>query len=174
MRTIEVRLYKCSELSEKAKQKAKDDYAINEGYTWGHEAVMSLKKLAEHFGGKVTDWSIDWFDASYSHAEFDMPYDMTVPEIHRRLKELGKYNADTLKGVGDCKLTGVFLDEDAIDGFRISFKSGNIELPSLMQAAFKSLVKAGQSDCEDQYSDETFGENCDANNYEFLASGEIA
>ncbi len=172
MRTEQITIYKFSELSDKAKQKAKDDYASHFGYNWGDEAFDSIKKLAEHFGGKVTNYDVDFFNCSHSSMSFDMPDDMTKAEIRRRLKELGTYNRRTLKGHGDCKLTGYCADENAIDGFRIAFVRGKeTDLNKLMEAAFRSWLKAAQDDCEDFYSDETFGEHCEANEYEFKEDG---
>lgn len=153
MRTIvdTINVYKFSELSDKAKQRAKDLASANIGYAWADEAMSSLNTLAYHFGGVVSDYSIDWFGGSHSYAKFRMP-ELDKAEIAARLAELGSYNPETLKGDGECKLTGFCADDDAIDGFRIAFAEG-------------------EADCEDQYSDEQFGETCDANEYEFYENG---
>lgn len=132
--------------------------------------MSSLNTLAYHFGGVVSDYSIDWFGGSHSYAKFRMP-ELDKAEIAARLAELGSYNPETLKGDGECKLTGFCADDDAIDGFRIAFAEGEADLEKLMQAAFDSWLKAAQADCEDQYSDEQFGETCDANEYEFYENG---
>src|SRR3990167_5919338 len=112
MRTIEVKVFKFSELSEKAKQHAKDEYARDEAYNWGDEAMDSINALAKHFGGKVSNWQIDWFDNSPSSMDFEMP-EMTAKEIKALLGQLGTYNKRTGKGHGDCKLTGYCMDESA-------------------------------------------------------------
>ena len=173
MRTKTVNVYKFSELSDKAKERAKSNYATGEGYVWAGEAMDSLKALAKHFDGQLKDYEIDWFNSSYSSASFDMP-EMTEREIRAKLKELGSYNRKTGKGKGDCKLTGYCLDEDAIDGFRLAFRGGVRDLSALMESAFRSWLKAAQDDCEGYYSDEQFGEHCDVNGYEFDASGDMA
>ena len=173
MRKISVPIYKFSELSDKAKQKAKDDYAAIFGYNWSEEALESLKALASHFDGSLKDYSIDWFGGSYSYAKFDIPDEMTKTEIKKRLKQLGSYNKKTLKGHGDCKLTGVFTDEAAIDGFREAFHEGETDLQKLLEEAFDSLLKECQKDCEASYEDEQFSETCEANDWEFYENGEL-
>jgi hypothetical protein len=173
MRTETITIYRFAELSEKARQRAKDEYAELFGYERADEALDSMRALARHFDGRVTDWEIDFFRGSHSSMKFSMPDDepMTKAEIRRRLKELGSYNRKTGRGDGECKLTGVCWDEDAIDGFRLAFRQGETDLDKLMQAAFESWLKACHADCEDFYSDETFGEFCEGNEYEFYEDG---
>ena len=171
MRTKQIRVYRFAELSDEAKERAKQEYASACGYSWSTEALDSLKALARHFGGELSDWSIDWFGGP-SSASFDMP-EMDRDEIAAELAKLGEYNPETLKGIGDCKLTGYCADESAIDGFRVAFVAGESDLVALMDAAFDAWIKDAQSDCKWQFSDEAFGEHCDANGYEFDERGEL-
>jgi hypothetical protein len=173
MRTKTINVYKFSELSEQAKERAKQNYASHVGYSWSQEAMDSLVALANHFDGKLSNWQIDWFNSSYSSAKFEMP-ELSEKEIRAKLKELGSYNKRTGKGHGDCVLTGYCADENAIDGFRLAFRKGERDMNELMQAAFDSWLKAAQADCEDFYSDEQFADHCEANNYEFYENGKIA
>ncbi len=172
MRDVTLKVYRFAELSAKAKDRAKQDVAAIEGYPHADEAMASINALAKHFGGSMDDWSIDWFAASHSSATFNMPCGWTRDEIASRLAELGEYNPETLMGTGECKLTGYCADEDAIDGFRMAFLSGESDLEVLMDAAFDSWLEAGQSDCEAGYEDDEFGQYCDANDMEFYGTGE--
>lgn len=175
MKTITVNVYSFNELSQKAKERAKYDYMSVFGYSRADEAIESLSALAKHFDGRLKDYEIDFFKTSHSYARFDMPDYMSKQEFETRLRKLGSYNKRTGRGNGDCVLTGVSTDEDAIDGLRLAYRNGEARsLERLMQAAFKSWLKACQDDCEDQYSDETFSEHCEANEYLFLEDGEIA
>ena len=167
---MEIKVYRFSELTEKAKETAKYDYMAIFGYSWNDEAIDSLKALAEKFRARLTDYQIDWFGCSYSSAEFDAP-EMEREEIYEILETLGSYDKKTLQGNGDCKLTGFCMDEAAIDGFRRAFFAGETDLGALLQAGFDSWLKDCQSDAESQYEDENFGENCDANGYEFDKEG---
>jgi hypothetical protein len=173
VREKKVLVYTYSELSEKARDAARQDFAASEGYSWADDAMASIQALAKHFGGTMRNWSIDWFNSSYSSAEFSMP-SLDESEIEELLGELGEYNPETLKGLGDCKLTGFCADEDAIDGFRQAWHDGERDLDGLMQSAFDSWLKAAQADCESYYSDEQFAEMCEANGYEFYENGDLA
>jgi hypothetical protein len=170
--TASAHLYKFDELSPKAKERAKRNAEEAFGYSWADESIESLKALAKAFGGELKDYEIDWGGGTRSSAEFDMP-DMEPTQIEATLRGLGTYDEKTLKGHGACKLTGVFCDESAIDGFRQAWHAGERDLNALMQAAFETWLKDAQSDYEHEYSDEGFGETADANDWLFLESGEM-
>ena len=167
-----IKTYTFDELDEKAKEKAKYDAMADIGYAWSYEAIESLKKMAEHFGGKVRNYSINFFNSSYSSAKFDMPEDMEPHEIMAKLDELGTYNSETLQGHGDCKLTGYCGDESVIDGFRKAFFEGETDLEKLMKAGFNLWLKDAQADCEAQYEDDNFSEWSDGNEIRYLKNGE--
>ncbi len=183
MKTKTYSVYTFAELSADAKQRAKDKHAALFGFSWSDDYLASLKALAEHFGGKLSDFQIDWFNGSYSSASFEMPDDdlaslgEDAEEVERsiaaKLAELGAFNPETLKGLGDCKLTGFCGDESAIDGFRIAWHGGERDLSKLMQSAFRAWLDDAQADCAGQYEDDTFAEYCEANGYEFTEEGRI-
>jgi len=178
MRTISVSVLRYHELSKAAQERARREYESLFGYAHADEALETIRELAKHFGGTVTDFEIDWSGAcSHSSMKFDMPDsdDMDESEIERRLSLLGAFNPETLKGHGDCVLTGVCYDEDAIDGFRAAWMSGKRDLPALMQAAFYSLLAQCHSEHRAFYDDEEgeFREHCEANGYEFYESGKF-
>ena len=173
MRQSAIDVYKFSELSETAQDCAKQWHASGE-WCWESEALASIKALAAHFGGRMSGWSIDYANCSYSSAQFD--FDEPQPgyaEIKRGLLALGEFNPETLKGLGDCKLTGYCMDESAIDGFRLAFHAGERDLGELMEAAFRSWLKDCQADYASQYENAEFADHCEANEYEFTANGEI-
>lgn len=174
MKTIETKVYEYDELSDAAKERAREWYrngtASNEGYSWADDAIASLKALAEHFGGKLSEYSIDFFNCSHSDASFDMP-ELDHYDIATRLTALGSFNPETLCGHGDCKLTGYCADEDAIDGFRKAWHAGERDLGKLMKAAFDTWLKAAQADCEYQFGDEQIAETIRANEYTFTEDG---
>lgn len=180
MRKLIVNICKYSELSDAAKEKARQEFAAAQGFLSADEALASIKALAEHFSGKVIDYEIDWSGGcSHSTMKFDMPYyyEDSYSEIEDRLRKLGTYNPETLKGEGECKLTGVCYDEDAIDGFRKAWHAGNRRMYDLMEAAFRSLLAQCHSEYECFYAwngdDSEFAEHCEANEYEFYESGRM-
>lgn len=173
--TLQIKVYKFSELSPEAKDRARQWHESCGDWFRDSELMDSIKALAAHFDGKLSDWSVDWANSySQSSMKFDMPEEMSVAEIRRRLKQLGRYNRRTLRGDGDCKLTGVCYDEDAIDGFRIAFVRGKIRnLNELMQAAFDTWIKAAWANYEYDYGDEGLSETSDANEWRYLESGKF-
>lgn len=171
-KTKQITVYRFSELSSRAKEHAKYQHSAACGYSYSEEAFDSLKSLAEHFGGRIADWSIDYGGGTYSEATFSMP-ELERAEIESRLTELGEYNRETLTGLGDCKLTGYCADEDAIDGFRKAFAAGVSNLDSLMQAAFRSWLAAAISDYQSQFEDDVFSEMSDGNDYWYTKAGDL-
>lgn len=184
MKTKTINVYSFKELSDAAKDRARIDYETNwGGANWDRdgEYMAALKALAEHFGARLSDWSIDWSGgAAPSSVEFEAPtqedsgLSKTAWEKHLRekLQALGSYNRRTLKGNGDCKLTGMCYDENAIDGFRWAFyREGERDLNALLQAAYDSWIKAAHEDYAYDFGNEGLAENFDANGYEFDEEG---
>lgn len=186
--TVKVKLFKFSELSPAAKDAARQWHESLGDWSRDTEYMASLKALAEHFDGKLRDWSIDWSGcAGSSFVEFDMPEreesshaednvskKAWESNIRLKLRELGRFNRRTLKGNGDCKLTGYGTDEDAIDGFRWAFyRDGERDLNVLLQAAFDSWIKSAHENYAYDYGDEGLGETSDANNWRYTESGKF-
>ena len=175
-------VYKFSELDEKAQEAARIRWAEN-GWDQDDEYMSSIKALAEHFSGKARDWSVDWSNSSGpSSMDFDMPAQEDsglsktawAADIRGKLRELGQFNRRTLRGHGDCKLTGMCYDENAIDGFRWAFyREGERDLTALMGAAFDTWIKAAWEDYQYDVWGEGFAETCEANEYEFDESGRM-
>lgn len=194
-------IYKFSELSAQAKERAKYDYKGQCGYSEEKAAIESLKAMAEHFDATVT-YEVDFFNCSHSSADFkvrrdalDIGYD-NLPDgfqhhigssdatdddakaayekwLKDKLDELGTYNPETLKGHGDGAMTGDSADDDAIDGFRKAWSEGERDLGKLLQAGFDSWLESAQSQAEAEYEDENFGDFCDANDKEFYEDGRV-
>lgn len=170
MRTYEATAYSFNELGDKAKQSAKDSFFECHGYSWADEAFASLKAFAKEFDARITDYSIDYWNTSPSYADFDAP-EMERSQIEARIKMLGAFDPVTFRGLGDCKLTGYCADEDVLDGLRKAFYEGEADLNELLQEGFWTWLKAAQTDCEYQASDEAFSDLCEANGYEFDEDG---
>lgn len=158
---VTITVYRFSELSREAKDKVKEESGKLWGYSWGLEALSTMRELAHHFDAKIFNFSVDWFGISPSYMRFDTP-NLQKEEIKSKLSELEEES-----------LTGVFTDGEAIDGFRKAFNSGESDLANLMQAAFKSLLKACQDDCEYQHSDDGFSETSDASDYWYFSNGNL-
>lgn len=171
MRRIETTIYRFSELSPEAQERAMNDFNLAEPYSWSEESLASITALAKHFNGRLTDYSIDWLEPGRSYFRFDMPDDMSAKAIREKLRDLGTYNKRTGKGHGECKLTGFCMDEDCTDGFRLAWRRGERSLADLMHAAGEELLSSCCRDYEYQLSREAFAETCEANDYEFTELG---
>jgi hypothetical protein len=178
MRTItisayEKTLYKFEELSESAKDQARARYQGGEWH-WSDDAMRSLKAFAKAFGSDLADWRIDFGCIGNSRIKFREPGEWSRDEIQAKLGTLGSFDPETLKGHGDCKLTGVCFDENALDGFREAFfKSEDNDLMELLRAGGKSWLAACALDYEYSQSEEAFKEDCKANNWEFDERGDM-
>jgi hypothetical protein len=178
MRQYLATAYQFNELSPSAKEKAKYDYKADVGFSSDDEYLAVLQVFANAFEAKLHDYSIDFFGGSHSWANFigkqseELP-ELTREEIAARLEKLGAYDPETLRGTGECKLTGYCADESAIDGFRIAFFTGESDLKTLLEAGFRSWLEDAQSEAEGQYEDENFAEHCEINGYEFNEKGEL-
>ncbi len=168
MRQYLATAYQFNELSPSAKEKAKYDHKANVGFSSDEEYLESLQVFAETFDARLYDYAIDWFGGTHSWANFvgkqseELP-ELTREEIAARLEKLGAYDPETLRGTGECKLTGCVSDESALDGFRKAFFGGESDLNELLQAAFRSWLEDAQSEAEGQYEDENFAEHCEIN-----------
>jgi hypothetical protein len=194
-----IKVYKFSELSDKAKARVKYDHQVHGDDIDTDAYLASIKALAAHFGAKVKDYEIDWsggaapslmsFEVPERESVVDVPddvdgndeaaYDAALDKaweawLKGKLDELGQYNPETLKGVGECKLTGYGYDDDAIDGFRKAFHEGERDLESLLDAAFDSWIESAHDEYKGFYEDDNYAEYADGNDREYYADGSPA
>ena len=176
MKTIETKVYQFQELGKEAKKNALNNLRESmeeRGYFWDQDAIKSLKKFAEHFGGELKDYSIDFLCPSQSSADFYAPEDISAKELKELILSMGSFNKKTLKGLGDCKFTGVCFDEDAADGARKAFFDGERDLNKILQNGFKFWMSSTNQDYEYQLSDKGLIEDLESNDREFTEDGEI-
>ncbi len=177
MKTIEIKLFSFNELTKEAQQVAiKNERDNMDSYYLEHEAMQSLNKFAEHFNSELKDWSIDFWNTSRSYVKFSVPEymeEISENDLKLSVEAMGEYNPKTLKGLGDCKFTGVCFDEDAGDGARKAYFAGERDVNAILQAGFESWLDSVQKDVEYQMSDEAIIETFEANSYDFTEDGEI-
>ena len=185
MRTQTINIYKFNELNEKAKQKAIENYreTITE-FCWGDDYIASMERGCEHFGVKLKDYSIDFLDCSPSSYRIVF-YDGEVEELNG--EELAQHLRDNYltyhckydkkqKGLleGNCPFTGVCGDEDFLDPVKKFLKKpDNTTFLELIENCLDSCIEAGQRDFQGMLSDDSIVEEIEANDVEFLESGEI-
>ena len=173
MKTIQVNVFSFSELSDEAKEKALKNWGESDiDYFWGNDAVKSLQAFIEHFNGDLSNYNIDFLEPYRNNYHITVPDNMTAKEIFSLLKQLGSYNKKTLRGDGECKLTGYCMDEELIDGFRRAWFNSERDLMQLIYAGIHTWEQAIKSDYEYEFTEEFFKDHAESNNYEFTEDGE--
>ena len=174
MKTKTINLYSFSELSEEAKRKALESWGNdNMKYFWGDDAIKSLLKFVEHFNGSLTNYQIDFLEPACNSYKLSIPENMPEKDIFDLLNELGSYNKKTLRGEGECKLTGYCMDEELIDGFRKSWFSGERDLRELINAGISQWEITVRKDYEFEFTMEFFADHADVNGLEFDEEGNL-
>lgn len=156
MRTIEKTVFTFDELSDDAKEKARDWYREGDEFPWSEEYEVSINAFIDHFGASLKDWDIGpWSPLDY-RVEFD--------NSNFRGVKLSQFTGEEMPTgfCADCDLWGTFRDEfkrtgDATHAFKEAVRAG---------------FKAWRSDWEYSLSDEAVDESIRANEYEFYENGE--
>jgi hypothetical protein len=183
MRIIETKIFTFEELSDKAKEKAREWWRQCDDYDFG-EAIDSLKKFADYFGITISDYRLDAY-AHQSYVRFskqDLADNVNIDADGHEIDEILSVN-ETLKGLisddkflsGNCPFTGMFWDEELLYGIRSQLSSPDShnkeDLNDCYRQCFENLFSAIQKDYEYQMSDEAVDGNITANDYEFTEEG---
>lgn len=157
MREVTTKVYKFSELSDDAKEKAREWFRDGMEYFWMDDSSESLKAFCDAFGVNIKDYSIGMYGNSYIETD--------AKNSNFRGLKLKNVNRDSMP-TGyclDCALWNSFYDEfkrtgDALYAFN-----------EAIDAAKNEIV----SDIEYQYTEECVDENIIGNEYEFTEDGKI-
>lgn len=157
MRQETIQIFKFDELSDKAKEKARDNYRSNADFHWLDEAQNSIKAFCDHFGIRLTQWNV----SPYSSPDYSVEYFNS----HFRGLKLKDFKRDHMP-------TGYYLDCDLWMTFYDQFKA-----TGCAKIAFDAALWAGfigwRNDMENQLSDEYIDEHITINEYEFTEDGNI-
>ena len=177
MRNVSFQVYSYNELSESAKETARMAVASTTHFIDTEWALTSMTRLAEHFGGKVKNYEVDFGDATYSLMEFEMP-ELSFQETSILLSDLGNYDPNTFRSTGENCLSGEgdYEDEDmfdavAVQGFRIAFNKGESNIDKLMEAAFRFWLEYCQTLEKSLGEDEAFAQYAEECGMEFYEDG---
>lgn len=194
MRTIETTVYLFSELSDDAKENARNDF-LSKGYEnpYSGENLDSLKKFYDIF--PVRQRGRNW-------GNFEMTCDDDISELSgiRLLKYIwnnyrgdlfkGKYYSTSGKWIDGkyhykckhskiqldhcCVLTGYCMDDDILEPvYRFLNCPDDTTFKELLQDCVNAWEKAVEKDEEYYQSVEYFAEICESNEYEFTEDGEL-
>lgn len=158
MRTItqQVTLYTYAELSDTAKERVKQ--WLNTEHNWGPDSIASLEAFAAQFGAKVTNYEYGpWSNANIETNATPANFRGFTLVQARALPEYP---------------TGYCMDATLHEVFLREFeRTGNAH--AAFNDAMAAGIKEARADWEDQYSDESMRDMCEANSYEFDAEGRI-
>lgn len=163
MRKIEQTVYQYSELSDKAKEKAYYKWlSLSSDYPWYNDNSKTVEEFAKALGL----WHL--------HAD-------SAECLIRELKNLDILTKEGLRGKGkkfvksleekDCPFTGYWLDYVIFDTLKEHCKVHPFDIKAAVIDALQNVEKAIQQDIDDYYSQESFADHCEANEYEFFADG---
>ncbi|MDP2262667.1 MAG: hypothetical protein Q8K24_05860 [Hydrogenophaga sp.] len=159
MRTETIEVFKFDELSESAKDNARQWWrqASAGDMPWADESRQSIEAFCDHFGVTLKSWNVNPYESpDYSH---------NADNSHFRGRKLKEFNPDYMP-------TGYCLDCGLWSKFHSEFKrTGDAK------HAFDAALWAGfiewRDDMEHQLSNEYVDETIEANEYEFTEDGDI-
>jgi hypothetical protein len=161
MRTVKITVYAFNELSDKAKDFARNKWREHSEYPWWGDAKSSIEAFCAHFDVTLRDYEVS------THR----PYHFKTDADNARFR--GKKVQDyTPEGPAGDKASGYYLDLTLWGTFHKTFKEkgdAKYAFNEALHAAFKDVV----ADMEWHDSDECVDELLTLNEYEFTADGRI-
>ena len=155
MKTIETTVYSFDELSDEAKEKAREWFISEDPFAWGDEWLDSIKTFCNHFNVKLKSWNVGpWSCVDYTTDADNSSF--------RGLK-LRSVNPDHMP-------TGFYGDYSLWNTFHVEFKRTG-DAKAAFDAAMYKGFKDWCNDWEHAYSDEAVDETMKANDYQFTVDG---
>ena len=197
MRTIERKIYHYDELSEQAQKVAiesmRDEISNVRIESDSYEYRNTLDKIAQIFGVKVYDWSVNEYNF-YFRFEFTNIEEETENEPRLLLRYLNtnvlpcidnkrRYYSKTGRASRKSRilydnsyeycLTGCWCDsavDNALNNIGQSLKK-HLNVREFVESILEGFFEQWQNDCEYSTSDECITETIKANDYEFYENG---
>ena len=155
MRTQTIEIYSFAELSEEAKEKAREWWRRDLDYPWHDESLASVKAFCAHFGVKLKNLSIGAF----------CPFEYSTDAENSNFRGIKLRDIDR-----EYMPTGYCLDNCLWYAFHDEFKKTG-DAKGAFDAALYAGFKSWRDDMEYQYSDEATDEAILVNDYEFFETG---
>lgn len=157
METVQISVYTFDELSDEAKETARDWYRQDCDYFWCDESLDSIKTFCDHFGVSLGRISVGAYE--------NIDYDVQCSNVNFRGRKLRDFNRDYMP-------TGFGLDCDLWMTFYDVFKATGDAKRAFDDALYEGF-KSWRTDLEWQLSDECVDENIICNEYRFTANGKF-
>lgn len=184
--TVTRALYQFDELSDDAKERARDWYrGCGDTWVWASDWIASIQAFERIAPVRVRGWDIDraLVYVEWSGPDYASRYDHSdaIAELSglRAWKWLQnnnwfKWAADNKQGA--CNMTGYCADCPFGDAIA-AYADKPLNLPDLEQVFYEACqawVYAARDDMEYSYSDESVDVHIRINEYEFTAEGDVA
>ena len=175
MKTKQINVYDFSELSEKSKKKALENYSSTTVYAFQSDADKTLTAFCDTFW--VSSW---WYDVYwYIWYPFNNIDDDILELSWKELREYllntkdiqGKYWKNIITKWDSCPMTWYCMDRDILEPIGKYIEKNDTEDKAtywdLLVRCMNAFVKSVVNDYAYQVSEEWYSEYCDANEYEF-------
>jgi len=198
MRKIEICIYTIQELSEKAREKAFQDFCNTDLFPFGSDNLLTLTEFVKIFPVKVNKFT--YVEGNY-FIDFSFTEDLKIENLkgirllayiqnnYHKYLYTGKYfytSRPNVPGYSQkrqskvlfsdcCTLTGYYIDQDILDPIYQFIKkpSDNNTFYDLMRRCLKKWITACNTSYEDYYSMENFIDMSESNNWEYTEEGEM-
>ena len=157
MRMETINVYSFDELSDEAKDKARSKYRENCDFHWNDECKDSINAFCDHFGIRLTAWSV----SPYSSPDYSAEYFNS----HFRGLKLKDFKRDHMP-------TGYCLDCDLWMTFYDEFKATGCAKKAFDKALWAGFI-GWRNEMESQLEDDYIDEHLMMNEYEFTEDGDI-
>lgn len=188
-------LYRITELSEEAKEKAYNQWLSNRYfYGWTHENRQTLDTFCERFGIVCRSWRYDACNYSYDYRSRQdesidrlsgwrlVVYltnnhwsDLYTPKFYWNGRKGRKSRKSRILADTCCPLTGYYIDNHILGPIYDFLKSPseNVTFDNLMDKCLDSFFRACRDDMESTQALEHFTEESNANGWEYLSDGKL-
>jgi hypothetical protein len=154
--TVTLTYYRFEELSDSAKERARDWWKSGHGFSWNDESLDSIKTFCARFGIRLLDWRVGpYYPISYRLSEYDNSNFRGV-----KLKTLTREDYPT----------GYCLDATLSIEFYDTFKATGDAKHAFQQAVEQGFID-WRNDLESQLEDDYVDDVLAANEYEFTEDG---
>ena len=154
MKVLTINTYRFDELSDNAKDEAREWYREGQEIVWGDEWIESLNVFCKHFDVKLNNWSYSLYDC---------------PTIDYTVSNPDELFENTVDLSGNCPFTGYCGDESLLDPLRKDTEGKDRQ--TVIDECIDSWVDDLYSDIKHQLSDEYIDENIVINEYDFDING---
>ena len=157
METVQIEVFTFDELSEEAKEKAREWWRHGMDFAWSDESRGSIEAFCDHFGVRLKDWEVGPFQ----------PFSYSTDAENRHFRGIRLSQIDR-----DAMPTGYCLDATLWITFHDHFKKTG-DAKGAFDAALWGAFKEWRDDMEYQLSDECVDDLLIVNEYRFEESGKF-